>query len=254
VLHYQPEISRANGELVRLEALARWPQADGAMIPPVEFIPLAEQHGLLPALTRWALGTALRQCAEWHQAGHLVDVAVNLSALDLHDSGLVAHLAAELQSSGLEPEHLWLEVTETSIMRDAERARSILAQLREIGVRVAIDDFGTGQSSLRYLRALPANDVKIDQSFVRLMASEPCDAAVVRAAVQLAHDLGLSVTAEGVEDATTLELLRQIGCDHAQGYFIARPMPAEAMLAWMRKQLPRPLALASEPPTVLQAS
>jgi diguanylate cyclase (GGDEF)-like protein/PAS domain S-box-containing protein len=240
-LHYQPEVELVGGRVVRLEALARWPHADGRLIPPMEFIPLAEQHGLLPSLTRWALATAMRQCVEWHQAGYRVDVAVNLSALDLHDLALVQRVADALERAGLAPQHLWLEVTETSIMRDPDRARRILTSLRETGVRVAIDDFGTGQSSLAYLRALPASDVKIDQSFVRQMACQPDDAAIVRAAVTLAHDLGLTVTAEGVEDADTLDHLRQMGCDQAQGYFIARPMPSDAVLRWIRERFPLPL-------------
>lgn len=235
-LHYQPEVELGQGLVVRFEALARWPHADGRMIPPAEFIPLAEQYGLLPSLTRWALRTALRQCAEWNRAGHDVHVAVNLSVLDLHDQSLVQRVRGELDRAGVTPEHLWLEVTETSIMRDPERARRILGRLREIGVRVAIDDFGTGHSSLAYLRSLPAADVKVDQSFVRGMASQPHDEAIVRAAVQLSHDLGLTVTAEGVEDAMTLDRLRQLGCDHAQGYFIAKPMPAGAVLDWLREQ------------------
>jgi diguanylate cyclase (GGDEF)-like protein/PAS domain S-box-containing protein len=255
-LHYQPQVELREGRVLRLEALARWPQANGRTILPAEFIPLAEQHGLLPSLTKWVLGAALRRCAEWNQAGYGVDVAVNLSALDLHDPALVKRVAAELERAGVEPERLWLEVTETSIMRSPDRARRILASLREMGVRVAIDDFGTGQSSLAYLRALPANDVKIDQSFIRQMASQPDDAAIVRAAVTLAHDLGLSATAEGVEDAGTLEHLRHIGCDQAQGYFIARPMPSDAVLGWLRERLPvltdRPLT--SSQPRVRRAS
>ncbi|MFA4965121.1 MAG: EAL domain-containing protein [Thermoleophilia bacterium] len=251
-LHYQPEVELGHGHVVRLEALARWPHASGRMIPPAEFIPLAERHGLLPALTRWALGTALRQCAAWQRAGCDVDVAVNLSALDLHDQALVAHVSAQLELAAVAPDRLWLEVTETSVMRDPDRARRILAQLRGIGVKVAIDDFGTGHSSLAYLHTLPADDVKIDQSFVRQMASQPHDAAIVRAAVQLTHDLGLSVTAEGVEDGVTLEWLRQLGCDHAQGYFIARPMPADAVQRWIGERSPVPrVPVASGSPTVL---
>jgi diguanylate cyclase (GGDEF)-like protein/PAS domain S-box-containing protein len=235
-LYYQPEIALGSGEVVRLEALARWPQAGGRMIPPDEFIPLAEQHGLLPAITRWALRSALHQCASWNEAGHAVDVAVNLSTLDLHDVALVARIADELAWANVEPHHLWLEVTETSVMRDPERARRILVALREMGVRIAIDDFGTGQSSLAYLRTLPANDVKIDQSFVRHLAGRADDTAIVRATAQLAHDLGLTVTAEGVEDAVTLERLREFGCDHVQGYFIARPMPWDAASSWMQER------------------
>jgi diguanylate cyclase (GGDEF)-like protein/PAS domain S-box-containing protein len=233
-LYYQPEIDIASGHIARVEALARWPLDDGRMIPPDEFIPLAEQNGLVPGITAWALHTALRQRRAWSDAGWEVDVAVNLSALDLRDPGLVQRVTEALRDAGVDPGHLWLEITETSVMSDPERARRTLVELREIGIRVAIDDFGTGQSSLAYLRTLPACDVKIDRSFVTDVATQPRDGAIVRAAVALAHDLGLSVTAEGVETTEGLQRLRELGCDNAQGYLIARPMPAESALQWAR--------------------
>jgi len=232
-LHFQPEIALADERVLRLEALARWRRQNGEVIPPDEFIPLAGQHVLLAALTRWALAAALGHAATLQRAGLAIPVAVNLSALDLQDQTLPKRIAHELEQSGMQAEHLWLEVTETSVMRDPERSRHLLSELRELGVSVAIDDFGTGQSSLSYLRTLPADDVKIDRSFVRRLASDSLDQIIVHATVQLAHDLGLSVTAEGVEDAEAFEHLRECGCDHAQGYFIARPMPFEALLGWL---------------------
>ena len=238
LLHYQPEIDILTGAIVRVEALARWPLADGRMIPPGEFVPLAEQNGLVPSLTTWALGEALRQCAEWSAAGQDLDVAVNLSALDLRDPGLVGRVERALGEAAVNADRLWVEVTETSVMSEPQEAMNVLTELRELGVRVAIDDFGVGQSSLSYIRRLPATDVKIDKSFVRDVATQPRDAAIVRAAIALAHELGLSVTAEGVETAEALTLLRQLGCDHAQGYFIARPMPADEVLRWMQEELP----------------
>jgi diguanylate cyclase (GGDEF)-like protein/PAS domain S-box-containing protein len=237
-LHYQPQIELAGGSVVRLEALARWTLADGRTIMPNEFIPLAEQNGLIPGLTTWALSTALHQRSAWSAAGWDVDVAVNLSALDLRDQGLVDRVTDALLGACVDPSHLWLEITETSVMSDPERARQVLGELRGIGVRVSIDDFGTGQSSLAYLQTIPASEVKIDRSFISQLGIRPHDGAIVRAAVTLAHDLGLSVIAEGVETAPALERLCRLGCDNAQGYFIARPMPPDAVLGWVRKELP----------------
>jgi diguanylate cyclase (GGDEF)-like protein/PAS domain S-box-containing protein len=233
-LHYQPQIELAGGSVVRMEALARWPLADGRMIQPDEFIPLAEQNGLIPGLTAWALRKALRQRSVWSAAGWEIDVAVNLSALDLRDLGLVDRVGDALLGAGVDPGHLWLEITETSVMSDPERARRVLSELHGIGVHVSIDDFGTGQSSLAYLQTIPADEVKIDRSFIGQLGVKPRDGAIVRAAVTLAHDLGLTAIAEGVETEQALERLCQLGCDNAQGYFIARPMPPEATLPWMR--------------------
>ena len=247
VVHYQPEIDILTGELVRVEALTRWPQPDGRMIPPGEFIPLAEQNGLIPALTTWSLGEALRQCAEWQASGSRLDVAVNLSALDLRDPGLVGRVRQALSDAAVEAGRLWVEVTETAVMGDPHEAMSVLSELRDLGVRIAIDDFGVGQSSLSYIRRLPATEVKIDQSFVRDVATQPRDAAIVRAAVSLAHELGLTVTAEGIETADALKRLRGLGCDHGEGYFIARPMPGCEVVAWTQNELPG-LRLPAHPP------
>ncbi len=232
VLHYQPEISLASGEVVRVEALARWPLSDGTVLEAGDFLPLAEKHGIMPLLTSWALSTALRQRGTWWKAGWSVDVAVNLSAPELRDPGLSGRVDRLLKDLEQEAEHLWLEITETAAMRDPARTQRTLRGLRAFGVRLAIDDFGTGHSSLAYVRTLPASDLKIDRSFVHDADSQPRDAAIVKAAVALAHDLGMTVTAEGVETAETLEYLRSLGCDHAQGYYVARPMPADEMLRW----------------------
>jgi diguanylate cyclase (GGDEF)-like protein/PAS domain S-box-containing protein len=260
VLHYQPEIDILTGKMVRLEALARWPQPDGRMIPPGEFIPLAEQNGLIPALTTWSLGEALRQCAEWQACGSRLDVAVNLSALDLRDPGLVGRVTQALSHAGVQAGRLWVEITETAVMGDPHDAMNVLSELRDLGVRIAIDDFGVGQSSLSYIRRLPATEVKIDQSFVRDVATQPRDAAIVRAAVSLAHELGLTVTAEGIESADALKRLRGLGCDHGQGYFIARPMPGCDVLAWAQNELPalklpaRPVRRTARPASLAPAA
>ena len=237
-LHYQPQIELAGGSVVRVEALARWPLADGRMILPDEFIPLAEQNGLIPGLTAWALRTALRQRSVWSQAGWETDVAVNLSALDLRDLALVDRVGDALLGAGVDPAHLWLEITETSVMSDPARARRILGELRALGAHVSIDDFGAGQSSLAYLQTIPANEVKIDKSFIGQLGLQPRDGAIVRAAVTLAHDIGLTAIAEGVETPQALERLRQLGCDNAQGYFIARPMPPDQVIPWVRSEQP----------------
>jgi diguanylate cyclase (GGDEF)-like protein/PAS domain S-box-containing protein len=237
-LHYQPQIELTGGSVVRVEALARWPLADSRMIMPDEFIPLAEQNGLIPGLTAWALRKALHQRSLWSKAGWETDVAVNLSALDLRDLALVDRVGAALRVASVDPGHLWLEITETSVMSDPGRARRILGELRGLGVHVSIDDFGTGQSSLAYLQTMPADEVKIDRSFVSKLGIRPRDGAIVRAAVTLAHDLDLTVIGEGVETAQALERLRQLGCDNAQGYFIARPMPPDQVIPWVRSEHP----------------
>ena len=237
-LHYQPQIELVGGGVVRLEALARWTLADGRTIPPDTFLPLAGHNGLIPGLTALVLRKALDQRSAWSKAGWNVDVAVNLSALDLRDQGLVERVTTALFAAGVDPSHLWLEITETSVMTDPERARQVLDELRGIGVRVSIDDFGTGQSSLAYLQTIPASEVKIDQSFIGQLGVRPRDGAIVRATITLAHDLGLTVVAEGVETAEALARLRQLGCDNAQGYFFARPMPPDAVWRWMREEQP----------------
>lgn len=236
-LHFQPVVDLRTGQLVRAEALARWQAADGSMIPPAEFIPLAEQNGLLPAITTWVLRAAAQQSVDTGGARPL-PVAVNLSPVDLRDPGLARRVERTLSRAGAPPECLWLEITETSVMSDPDRACAILTELREMGVRVSIDDFGVGHSSLAYLQRLPVSDVKIDRSFVGKVDTQVGDAAIVRATATLAHDLGLTVTAEGVETAAGQERVGELGCDFAQGYHIARPMPADDLVRWQGERQP----------------
>lgn len=238
-LHYQPQVALADHSLARFEALARWRRDDGRLVASADFIPLIEQYGLLPRFTEWAIDRALRDCSEWAVAGHEVDVAVNLSALDLGDLSLVSRVSRALREGRIEPQRLWLEITETSAMSDPEVARRMLTQLRAIGVGTVIDDFGIGRSSLGYLKMLPADGLKIDKVFVSDLTTQPHNEAIVRAAVALAHELDLSVTAEGVETAEVLEYLRDIDCDLAQGYHIARPMPAGGVVHWLRTHDPK---------------
>lgn len=231
-LSYQPVIDIGSGAVNHVEALARWPLEDGRCLEAAAFIPLAEECGLLPEITTWALDETLDQCRRWDAAGWRAEVAVNLPTADLLDLELVDRVSAALLRAQIEPERLWLEVTETSAMANPRRARKILGALRSLGVRVSIDDFGVGHSSLAYLRTLPATEIKIDRSFVRDVAKQVADRAIVRAVVALGHDLGLTVTGEGVEDDAALRQLAALQCDGAQGYGIAPPLAPSEMLDW----------------------
>jgi diguanylate cyclase (GGDEF)-like protein len=225
VLHYQPIVDlyrRPRG----MEALVRWRHPERGMVPPGEFIPLAERAGLMKPLTRWVMAAALRQCRTWRDAGHDLFVAVNLSMRTLHDAELPKMVRDLLHTSRCEPSALDLEITESDVMADPQGAIEILARLRALGVRVSIDDFGTGYSSLAYLNRLEVDAVKIDRSFVGTMTVDRSSSAIVRATIELGHGLGLIVVAEGVEDETTHRALRELRCDRAQGYFFGRPAPA----------------------------
>jgi predicted signal transduction protein with EAL and GGDEF domain len=233
VLHYQPIVSFATGIPDRVEALVRWQHPWRGLIAPDEFIPLAEQTGLINQLTRWVLATALQQCARWRAAGRRLGVAVNLSTRTLHDRQLPETVAALLVQHGLSASDLTLEITESALMPSPQRALDILVRLHDMGVRLAIDDFGTGYSSLSYLKQLPVSEIKIDKSFVLDMLVDPNDAAIVRATIDLAHTLGLRTIAEGIEDATTWERLCALGCDAGQGYYLAHPLPDSALEEWL---------------------
>jgi len=225
-LHYQPLASLRSGQVVGVEALLRWTHPERGSIPPDRFIALAEQTGLIAALTAWVLEEALRQCAEWDPTGWRPTMQVNLSMRDVQDPRLPDLVDALLRRYAVAPARLTLEITESALMVDPERARDVLTRLAALGVHLAIDDFGTGYSSLGYLRELPVDEVKIDQSFVRGMGEHAKDAAIVHSVVALGHALGLTVVAEGVEDRATWDLLEALGCDVAQGYYLSRPVPA----------------------------
>jgi diguanylate cyclase (GGDEF)-like protein len=232
-LHYQPQLDLRSGCIRHVEALARWQHPQRGMILPDQFIPLAEHSGLIAPLARWVLGEAIRQCGEWHGEGCRVSVAVNLSARNLHDPGLVPVIDELLDRWQVPARYLRMEITESTIMFGSEQARRALTQLHERGITIGIDDFGTGYSSLAYLRRLPVGQVKIDQTFVRTMATHEEDVFVVQTIVSLGKNLGLEVVAEGVEDERTLELLRRMQCDLAQGYFLTQPLPAGDVVAWI---------------------
>ena len=232
-LHHQPKVDARTGQVIGFEALVRWQHPQHGLLMPDEFLPVVENTGLIGPLTFEVLEMALAAVARWRAAGHDLTIAVNLSVRHLTDLSLPAHIAERLRAHDLPPEALVLEVTETLIMTDPSRAVGVLALLREHGIGVAVDDFGTGYSSLAYLRRLQVDELKIDKSFVLQLSTSEDDAVIVRSTIELGHNLGLRVVAEGVEDPASLELLRGWGCDIAQGYLFSRPMPGDAVLPWL---------------------
>jgi diguanylate cyclase (GGDEF)-like protein len=237
-LHYQPQALGETGQVVAAEALARWRHAEFGWVGPDEFIPIAEQTGLMQPLTMWALRTGLAQLAKWRQTHPDLRISVNMSARSLMDASLAADVEALLDRCGLPAHALTLELTESSVMADPQRSLQQLLRLHEMGVRIAIDDFGTGYSSLSYLKRLPVDEVKIDKSFVIGMVTDADDAAIVRSTIDLAANLGLEVIAEGVEDARTWDLLVRLGCDAIQGYHLSRPLSADDMAEFLAHAQP----------------
>ncbi|HVA73596.1 MAG TPA: EAL domain-containing protein [Acidimicrobiales bacterium] len=225
-IHYQPVVDLASGDVVCMEALARWHHPQFGPVRPDEFIPLAEESGVINGLGRWVLSRALRDCARWRRAGRPgVGVAVNVSGRQLGDEGLAEYIAGILAETGLKPSAVTLEITESVIVTVESAAQRVLRDLKATGVRLSIDDFGTGYSSLAYLRCLPIDVLKVDRSFVSGLGEEGRDTAIVTAMVELAHSLKLAVVAEGVETPTELEMVKRAGCDEAQGYLLGRPEP-----------------------------
>jgi diguanylate cyclase (GGDEF)-like protein len=233
LLHYQPQVHTVTGAVVAAEALLRWPHPTRGFVPPAEFIPVAERTGLIGPVTRFVLRRALAQARAWLTDGLAVTVAVNTSPLTLLDDRFPEQVARLLAEAGVPAQLLELEITESSMLEDPERTRGVLCELGAIGVSIAIDDFGTGYSSLAQLKHLPVGQLKIDGSFVSAMTTDDRDRFIVRGAIRLGHDLGMRIVAEGVEDQQTLVALGALGCDAAQGYFIHRPAPAEALGDWL---------------------
>jgi diguanylate cyclase (GGDEF)-like protein len=229
--YFQPQLDLLTGKVVGAEALVRWLRPDGTLIPPMDFIGESESTGVIKPLTRHVLGAALSAQRSWAELGTPVRVAVNLSARSLLDPDLVDDVHVALMQAGVPASMLELEVTESAIMADADRARATLVRLGGLGVRLAIDDFGTGYSSLAYLSRLPVDAVKIDRSFVKALDSDPAAELIVRMTVDLGHHLGLDVVAEGIEDETCRDRLRALGCDTAQGFLWSPAVPAERFLA-----------------------
>jgi diguanylate cyclase (GGDEF)-like protein len=255
VLHYQPKLDLRHRHVGGVEALVRWRHPRLGLLQPGAFVEMAEHTGLIKPLTHYVLRQALRQCAAWRADGVELQVAVNVSPRSLLDRELAETVAAALQETGLDAAQLKLEITETAIMVDPDAALRVLNQLATMGVALSVDDFGTGYSSLAYLRRLPVGEVKIDRSFVQDMARDDGDLAIVRSTIDLAANLGLVVVAEGVEDGEALERLTRLGCDEAQGYFIARPAPAAEVAAWLAERAtPRPPRWAALAQTVTEAA
>lgn len=233
-LHYQPKMNLKRREVFGVEALVRWKHPVQGMIRPDQFIGAAEQSGLIHPLTRWVVQAAISQCAAWRQAGFALTVSANLSVRNLLNPDLPDLVRSLLASSGLLPDQIEFEITESAIMTDPARAQEILAELHRTGIRFSIDDFGIGYSSLSYLQKLPVDAVKIDKSFVMRMQEKEGDRTIVRSTIDLAHNLGLKVIAEGVENQSILDQLTEMGCDAAQGYFISRPISHEALTQWLK--------------------
>ena len=236
VLHYQPKLDLASGEVRGVEALVRWQHPTRGLLQPACFLPLVEDAGLMREFTEIVVTLAVDQADVWQRSGRPLTVAVNLSASSLIDIKLPERIAALLVERELAPSALQLEITEDVLMADRARARSILGKLRGLGVRISIDDFGTGYSSLAYLRDLPIDELKLDRSFVLPMVDDARALALVVASIGLAHSLGLRMVAEGVEDAAALEALARHGCDEVQGFHLAPPMPAVDLDAWLRER------------------
>jgi diguanylate cyclase (GGDEF)-like protein len=230
ILHYQPQANAGTQNITGVEALVRWQHPELGLISPAEFIPLAEETGLMVPLGEWVLRTACAQNKAWQQAGfpHL-SMSVNLSLRQFRQTNLTGMVGQVLEETGLDPTYLELELTESSVMMNTESAVTTLRKLQALGIRIAIDDFGTGYSSLNYLKNLPIDTLKIDRSFVRDAATNPVDAAIVQAIITLAHSLNLKVKAEGIETQEQLDFLCLLRCDEIQGYLLSRPLPAEAL-------------------------
>jgi diguanylate cyclase (GGDEF)-like protein len=232
-LHYQPKVSLTTGQAIGVEALVRWQHPEYGFIPPDQFIGPAEQTGLIGPLTQWVLNTALNSDRVWSQARKSLTVSMNLSARSLYDSRLPGQLEELMRIRGGSPERLELEITESAIMADPVRAMEILLKVHGMGIRFLIDDFGTGYSSLAYLKKLPVDAIKIDKAFVINMAKDPNDAVIVRSTIELGHNMGIKVVAEGVENQETYQRLIELGCDAAQGYYMGRPLPFADLNQWL---------------------
>jgi diguanylate cyclase (GGDEF)-like protein len=233
-LYYQPKVSLRSAHVSAVEALIRWEHPTRGLVPPAQFIPFAEHTGYIKLLTRWVLREAVRQCGEWLRSGLALQVSVNISARDLMNRELPEHVAELLAEHDVTPGLLCLEITESGFMEDPAHAQKILDRLAELGVKLSIDDYGTGYSSLSYVMKLPVQELKIDRSFISRMAADPEISTIVRSTIDLGHNLGLQVVAEGVEDAASWEMLRTLGCDDAQGYFMSRPLEPVALGNWIR--------------------
>ncbi|HHJ38034.1 MAG: hypothetical protein AXA67_01675 [Methylothermaceae bacteria B42] len=233
---YQPQIELATGKMVGMEALLRWQLPDGTIVSPADFIPLAEETGLIVPIGAWVLSTACSQLATWKTLGYQpVQIAVNLSPRQFSDKRLVETVRSALRVSSIQPDFIELELTESTIMQDADTARKILQKLKSLGIKLAIDDFGTGYSSMNYLKYFPLDSIKIDRSFIRDLDVDQCNIAIVKAIIALSHGLGLTTICEGVETEEQRQLLKELGSDQIQGFLISRPLPADQIVTFLDK-------------------
>ncbi|MGP9768075.1 EAL domain-containing protein [Halomonas sp. AOP13-D3-9] len=243
---YQPKVDTHSGHVNQCEALMRWRHPSLGFVPPDEFIGLAERSGSIRMLSQWMLATVCAQLHTWQQSGYHLSVAVNLSASDVMDRQLTTYLANLLERYRLAPARLSIEVTESAVMQDVDAAMATLTELNQLGLRIAIDDYGTGYSSLAQIKRLPVDELKIDKSFVLAIDSQKDDLTIVTSTIEMGHSLGLRLVAEGVENRASAELLSKLGCDYLQGYWIAKPMPADELPVWLDNftslSLPHPMS------------
>lgn len=234
MLYYHPQVELAGGQLVGAEGLVRWITAEGKWISPSDIVRAAETGGMMTALTSWAINSAMRQWSTLQREGVDVPISVNLAATDLQDPEFYPALEQSLETWGMPPDRLVLEITEGSMIQNVDQTLELLHRIRARGIQLAIDDFGTGYSSLAYLRKMPISELKIDQSFVRNMLRDPGAARIVRSVIDLAHNLDMHTVAEGVEDEATVDALRELHCDRIQGYLLTKPIPIEQYAQWAR--------------------
>jgi EAL domain-containing protein (putative c-di-GMP-specific phosphodiesterase class I) len=227
LLYYQPKVDVKSAHIMGVEALVRWQKPDGTLVFPDQFIPLAEETGLIISLGQWVLKEACAQLARWQAQGMWIQMAVNVSAKQFHDGHLMQLVNDTLKDNGVDAKYLTLELTESLLMENPDHTVEILNQLRTLGLKLSMDDFGTGYSSLSYLKHLPLHELKIDSSFLSGIISKSEDHALISAMIYLAHEFGLKAVAEGVEDQKQLDLLNSLNCDEYQGYFFSRPVPVE---------------------------
>ncbi|MBD3669659.1 MAG: EAL domain-containing protein [Gammaproteobacteria bacterium] len=235
LLHYQPKLDLRSNTIVSVEALMRWRHTHYGVVSPTEFIPLAEQNNLIRPITYWALDYALEQVADWHYRGQNLGMAVNISVQCLQDSSFVDRVLSSIHQYGVRPGALTLEITESEFMTDTSNAMETLTLLSDEGVRLSIDDFGTGYSSLAYLKSMPVDELKIDQSFIKNMTEDADNASIVKAIIELAHTLDLLVVSEGVEDQQTLQMLTSLGTDQVQGFYVHRPIAVTELNRWLKE-------------------
>jgi EAL domain-containing protein (putative c-di-GMP-specific phosphodiesterase class I) len=237
-LHFQPKLRTDSGQLVGAEALLRWVRSDGTHVAPEEMIPVAEETGMILAIGQWVLEQACRQAVAWRAQGFSdLRVSVNLSARQFRNQDIIQVVRQTLRKTKCPAGALELEITESVLMEQPDEMASVLGRLQSMGVRLSIDDFGTGYSSLSYLRNFPIHELKVDRSFIENMADNPNHSAIVDAVIKLAHSLGLTVLAEGVETLEQLHCLRAQGCDHVQGFLFSRPLPVPELQLWMKQGL-----------------